>query len=177
MAIDWDAIETALVSFAKASAGYATGQVIMSDQSAPTPSGDFVMVSLGDVRIVGPFDDVATHFDAARPLGEEIEYKSNGVRSLTVTFTAVTNNVTGSSMARGIIDNLIGSFSLPSRRSILTSAGLVQYDMGAAIDLTNLVDTKFYGRAALDVNFYLTDSLSDFVGYIETVEVQGTETV
>ncbi len=60
--------------------------------------------------------------------------------------------------------------SLPSIRTALGAAGLSPFDMGAPLENGPLVGTKWEARALLEVRFYVTRTVSEFLGYIETCE-------
>lgn len=62
----------------------------------------------------------------------------------------------------------------PVKRQGLTAAGLAVFQVGAILDLTELVETGFESRAQLDITMGIASNRDEDLGAIEKVEVTGT---
>ncbi len=162
----WATIEDALRVWVKAGSGLGDAKVIWLDQTGARPAAPFIELKLGDIVPLGGVDPVETATDLMRPAGTEIELKVAGVRAFTVSLQAYTATVTGAATARALLSLVQTALSLPSVRAALDAAGVTPFDEGEVHNLTGLLGTKFEGRAALDVQFYVRETLSEFTGFI-----------
>jgi hypothetical protein len=84
--------------------------------------------------------------------------------------------MTSSGTARDLLSRAQSALSLPSTISAFDAAGIAELKADGIRDLTTLVETSFEGRAAMDVTFGLSDSVTGRVGYIETISLTGNVT-
>ncbi len=172
MPCDWRAIENALSSWVRTASGLDTAHVYFGDQNGPQPAtGVFITIRLGDIVPLGAYDSIDfSNQNLGAPNGTEIELRTFAPRSFTVSlqcFSAVTVTP-GAVPATGkdILGKVQNALGLESVRYALNAAGLVPYDIGTVQNVSALLETAFEGRANLDVLFYTTDDISEFVGYI-----------
>lgn len=174
MAIPWIAIEDALVEWIARESGYAADRVVWSElENAPRPSGDFIELRIGDVLRRG-LDEKRTLTDLGRPEGEEVELRVRGVREFSLTIQAHTDDTVGELAARATLEVIRDSLSKNSVREAFSAVGISAFDDSPVRPLNELVETNYHGRASLDVRFYVSSQVSDFVGFIATVEGENT---
>lgn len=175
MARDWGAVQDAIRAWVKTASGLADGAVIWSHQDGPRPSRPFMTVRLTAITATGD-DWVESLYDGDRPAGQEIEKRVTGTREITVSVQAYTGSSTGSSTATALLTKVQIALALPSIRAALNDAGIGVLSRGSVTDLSAVLEDKFEGRAALEARFTTTDDISEYIGYIETVEVTETTT-
>lgn len=179
MMLDWTAIEDALREYAFTATGLGPQALIFEGQngSVPDPTSPFMTIALGDLVKKGR-DSVSTRFDAGE-VGEEIRIQTFGLRKLTVTFQAFGPKTTtpdnSEPTARTLASKLEAYIELPSVRGRLNAAGLGVLEVGPVRWLPKLVNTKFEGRALLEVKFAVGQGAEDALGYFD--KVSGTATV
>jgi hypothetical protein len=167
MAINWEAVEAALFTWVQTASGLNANNVIWSDQDFEPPDDDYVTLRLGDLVRVG--QDGLTHiFDAGQPNGEEIEFRTKGVREFVVSVNAFTNQTGGGTGARALLDKIQAALALPSKRDALNAAGVGVLDEGRVQNLSQLGAADFVGRATLEVRMMITQTASEKTGYIAT---------
>lgn len=165
----WCRIEDALRTWVKAASAYPDARVIWADQTGTRPAGDIITLKISDISMVGLMDEVTENTDLSRPAGKEIEMRADGIREFTVTLQAFTSAVTCVSAGTAILGRCQTALGLSSVRSALSAAGCSPFDVGPVQNVTALNHALFEGRAMLRVRFYTRESLSDYVGYIATV--------
>lgn len=165
----WSIIEDALRTWVKTATSYTDAKVIWADQTGARPSGDIITLKISDVTQVGMTDEVTENTNLARPAGTEIELRADGIREFTCTLQAFTTAVTSATAGTFILGKCQTALALPSVRSALSTAGCSPFDVGPVQNVTALNHTLFEGRAVLSVRFYTRETLSDYVGYIATV--------
>lgn len=170
MAANWVTIEDALRVWVKSATGYADSAVIWAEQTGARPSGSIITLRLGELLPIGAYDELTSNTDLLRPAGTEVELKVEGMREFAVSLQAFGASTTGNSTGRAVLAKCQAALTLPSVRTALAAAGITPFDIGAVQNISALSHTKFEGRAILEVRFYVRDSISEFTGYIETVE-------
>lgn len=154
----------------KAATGYSDSAVIWAEQSGSCPLPAFITLRLGELLALGAFDELVTETDLLRPAGTEVELRAEGLREFAVSVQAFGPSTTGNATGRAVLAKCQTALMLPSVRTALAAAGITPFDIGPVQNVTALVHTKFEGRAILEVRFYVRDSISEYTGYIETVE-------
>jgi hypothetical protein len=72
--------------------------------------------------------------------------------------------------SREILGSVLSSLALPSQLdNLYNNGGLVLQDQGSVQNISIVIETKWEGRAALDVVFRLTDSVVENTGYVDGV--------
>lgn len=170
MPANWTAIEDAIRAWVKTGSGLADAKVIWADQTGARPAGPFVTIRIGDLLALGAVDEVEELTDLGRPAGQEVEQRVVGLREFPVSVQAFGPAVAGAGTAREYLSKVQTALALPSVRDALEAAGVSSFDQGVVRTVNELVGTKYEGRAILECRFYLLESVSEFSGYIETVE-------
>lgn len=170
MATAWATIEDALRTWVKSATSYPDARVIWAEQAGSRPSGDIITLRLGDVVPLGVVDDVVQETDLNRTAGTEVELRAEGIREFGLTLQAYGSAVTGTSAARAALAKCQTALALPTIRDALETAGVTPFEIGPVQNVTALNHTLFEGRAVLEVRFYTRDSLSEYTGYIASVE-------
>ncbi len=168
----WATIEDGLRAWVKTASGLADSQVIWADQAGARPAGAYITLQLGPIVALGACDEVETHYDEDADAGEEIELRVNGRRSFAVSIQAFTPSVTGASTARALLSTVQTALGLPSVRTALAAAGVTPFESGPVNYVPALVGTLFEGRATLEAQFYTRETVSEYLGYIDTVETE-----
>ena len=137
--------------------------VIFSDQATPRPTRPYVTIRLNPQVTEGMFDeDLGVDNDGIATI--------RGYRTVTVALQSF------GPRARDIMNVLQGSLSKESVRSTFFNGNdLSLINTGEILNLTNLLDTEFEERAAMDLMVGFAQEITDDVGRIETVEVTGNE--
>lgn len=168
--LDWSAIEQALVDWLHTETGL---PVIWLDQTGPRLTTDFIGLSLAQGGSIG-LPAERRQGDNPNPSGQggdEVEIDIVQRLRLSLTIQAFTASVTGSACARAQLIKAQTAIEKPSRRAALRAAGLVLEDRGTVQNTSGLLQTRFEGRALLQMSFSATDLASEFTGYIATVNV------
>lgn len=171
MALNWATIQTALHAWIVAGTGLAVGRVVWANQAMPQPQRPYVTLRLMALAPVG-HDGVHSTTNLAAPAGEEVTLTVEGRRHLTVGVQAYASAVTGAGTAAELLAKAQTALSLPTVHAGLRAAGLAVLNEGGITDLSALLETKFEGRAAMDVRFHCVDEVAEKTGYIATVEIE-----
>lgn len=167
-------LEAALFAFAKAASGLADAAIIFDSQDGISPqTAPYMTIRMGDLVKVG-MDATRYDYSAARPAGQEIHRASTGLRELAVTFAFFTPDVVGSATARTLAATVEASLERASLRDALNTAGLGVLAVGPVRWVPKINNTKFEGRAVLEVRFAVPQGSLDVTGYIKTVNVEPT---
>lgn len=165
-------LEDALHAWVVAGSDLAASHVIWSHQTgARKLDGPFATIRIGGATPIAAFDEAAEYTDLGRT-DEEIEIRVEGIRELPVTVQFFSPDVTGVDTTYELAARTQLALGLPSIRDELATAGLTVFDNGAVQNVPVLIGTAFEGRAVLEVRFYAMRTLSEFVGYIDTVNTR-----
>ncbi len=170
--LNWEDVEDAIRAWVLTGSGFEESRVWWRNQKIPQGQTDFCVIGLGELIPLGAFDGHETLTDLTRDDGQEIEIRVRGERELRVTVQTFSDAVTGNGAAKSVLSRIQASLGLPTIRKALNDAGLSPFDRGSITDLTALVGPNFEGRASLDCRFYLRETLSEYTGYIETVDAE-----
>lgn len=166
--IDFVAIETALRTWL----GAATGAVVIfADQDGPQPPLPYLTLGLPGLRREGGADELRDETELKAPAGQEVVLSTYGPRELTAHCQAFTAPTTGVGTARELLQQAQSALGRPDVLEQLAQVGLAVIDEGAVTVLNLVLETRFQGRAALDVRLRVTDGSASRTGYIETVSV------
>lgn len=168
--MSWAAIQDGLREWVRDGAGLADGKVIWADQSGPRPAMPFADLRIGPSVPLGAVDELSDDTDLGRANGQEIELRANGIREFHVTVRLFTAGTLDDTAARALLARAQLALTLPTKRDALEAAGVTVFDRGAVENLSALKDAKFEGRAMLTIGCYTIESLSEYVGYIDSVE-------
>lgn len=177
----WTDIEAALRTWLKTGSGFADAAVIFADQDGPKPGRPFLTARIGDATPIGI--DAAQEIvrSGSPPAGEEIELRAGGIREFAVVVYAAAATKTGNATARATLLKVQAALALPSVVAAFDAAGISCFDDGRVQNITTVLDSAFESRGLLSCRFYCRETVSEYVGYIATVELEdvaaGTSTV
>lgn len=154
----------ALVAWAAAASPL---KVMRADQNAPVPKDDanppktlpYVTLKLGTNTRVGedhvglPDNDGNAHIV--------------GNRELIVSLQAIGNG------ALDGLEAIRSSLGKPSVQDTFCAAGLAYVESMPILDITNLVEVNFIERGSLDIRFRTDSVITDNVGIVAHVEIEG----
>lgn len=168
--IAWETLEDAVRTWVVAATGLAADRVYFADQDLPVSEvAPRVSIRLGDLIPVGQ-DGFDHDYDPSRPAGEEIEIKAKGMRTLAVDLQAFAPTTVGpGTTARSVLAAAQAHLSLPSVRTTLNSAGLGLLQQGTVQRVPQPRQAMQEDRATLSVLFAVSQSVTERLGYIETV--------
>jgi len=139
--------------------------VIWSDQNAPTPNGDYIVLKIPTVRNPG-----GTDWESKPNATEEIE--TQGDREVILSLIAV--GETG----MDILTNLDSSLNLSSNLELLCQNKLAYVGLESeATDITTIIGNSFETRAAAEIIFRISKNYSaagDTVPAVTSIDVDGT---
>ncbi len=177
-ATDWTAIEDGVRSWVKYASGMSDGQIIFSEQAnegasgAARPSGmPFLTIRMGDISPLGAVDEVEELTDLNRPAGMEIEERVGGMREFSVSIQAFTGAATNTlNAARALLSRVQTGLTLPSVAGVFNALNISCFDRGHVQNISALLGNRFEGRASLECRFYVRETISEYTGYIKTVQ-------
>lgn len=168
--MSWATIQDALRGWVRDASGLADDHVIWADQSGPRPAAPFADLRIGASIPMGAVDELSDSTDLGRANGQEIELRATGVQEFRVTVRLFTAETLDDNAARSLLGKTRLTLTLPTIRDVLEAAGVTVFDRGEVQNLTALKDTAFEGRAMLEIGCYTIESVSEYVGYIDSVE-------
>lgn len=163
--MDWPKIEDALHAWLKGATGVTC---IWAEQSGPQPKPPYCTLRIDGPRRLGGADELRQEAD-----GHDVRQLAAGQRELTVQCQAFTAGMNGQATARELLTKAQARLSLPAVQEQLADVGLSVIDEGNVQNVSTVLETKWQGRAALDVRIGCADSAEDRVGSIESVEFAG----
>lgn len=175
MAANYTAIENALHEWATRSTGLAPARVVWEAQGGPRPAHPFASLRLDTAS--SPGSEQRTR-DADAPVpGAEIVLEAIEQAEATVTLQVFTETTTaGGGSAFALATRARNALGLDSYVENLDAAGVAVISRGSVQNLTGVLETKFEGRASLDVRVRFVDGAEDLTTWIETVETETTFT-
>lgn len=171
--IAWDAIENAVRAWVLPASGLASNRVYFADQDVPaTEAAPRVTIRIGGPVHLG-IDAIEQSFDPGQPAGQEILQTARGFRTVTVDLQSFAPTMVGAGdTALAVMAKIQAALSLPSVRYALNAAGLGVLQEGSIQRIPQVRQTINEDRATLSVRFCVTQSISERLGYIESVEVR-----
>jgi hypothetical protein len=164
-------MQTALVAWLRG-AGFDAQRVYLAEQDGFSPDelGDdaFATLKLRSFATAGPEVVRIVHEDADP--GEEIEYRVQSHGILVVGVQAHTPKTVGDNSALAKLRRACTRLALPSVHKALSAAGLSLASAGDVLDVSTRLDTRWRGRASVELRFNALDDVSERLGYIATVE-------
>lgn len=163
----YEEAENAIVNWIKAvlprklNAVFWDMQDVVESTHSKQPRLPYVVLSLGAPERVGYGDKVYTSQDV-------YTYTFRKKCNLTI-------NVFAKDKHLEMIESLINSLDLDSKRSILRKAGVAVWTNEPPVDISELVTTKHEYRAAVDLTVSYGKEHEETVGEINTVNYEGTE--
>lgn len=174
MAITWATFESTVRAAIVSACGLASAEskVIWSHQNGTRPALPYITLRLTPMRTLG-IDGTRHTYNGAAPAGTEITLSHGGMREFGLS-VQVFGDVLGSTGAVATMEALKSSLNKVTIREALEAAGVSFFDFGQVVDLTQIEDTAFEGRAAMEIRGYTTQEITETLGYIQTVDTTGT---
>jgi hypothetical protein len=153
--------------------------VIWSYQSAPRPKYPF-----GSLEIIAgpiaasPARENRTTTDLGRDPGEEIEIETTVPCTITVrgqAYVNLTDSREPQYNAMNLVTRAQSRLHLPSVQQDFYDANISVINDNGVENISEVLNDAFVSRAALTVAFGATLSLSEFTGYIKTVQIISTD--
>jgi len=173
----WVGYQAAVRDWLVASTGIPTERVIMSNQNGPRPAVPFAEVAFDELVPLGAVDAVDQSFDASGDPGAEVTITSHGVRDQGVRVRVYTDRAVGDSSARVLLARAQAVLALPGARAGFHAAGATVWDRGTVAPIPAVLDTRWEGRAELEIRLYVEVQATEQVGYIETLVLTDAVTV
>lgn len=175
--MSWVAVENALVAWIRAASGLPESAVLLANQKATQPALPFIELKLSPPRrSFSSRPSVVQSYDGSAPAGQEIALTAVFEIEITVQLQAFTDPTSGDSDARSLLQQVHDSLGLESTLQPLRDVGLGLSDAGDIVDLTALANTKFQGRAALDIVFITSSEAVEKNTYVATIGLTSTVT-
>lgn len=168
-AVDWAAVETALQAWVQAACTGVTGfQAVFAQQSAVRPPEPFATIKHDGGGARG-LAETSLVYNGAAPAGQEVELNTREHTEFTVSVQVFTKDVLGAASASALANRIRNAAVKQLQGDAFATVNLAVVDRGTVQNMTDLLDTRFEGRAALDVRFRVSDGAQDKTGYIATV--------
>ena len=178
---DWATAEQGLARIVATAGGFSAGKVIWEGQTATRPALPYVSLSRSNeeclsftaeqVVSANPHGHGGDEHATPPVIGTEllIDYYVDTEFHLRVqVFTA---EVIGNNAAPAVLSRLHNYFDTDAALQALEAIGLVCVERASVVNLTGLVETKFEGRASLDIRMRTGDGGQEAVTYIGSVEL------
>lgn len=174
--MDWQAVETALQTWAKNASALPDASVIWGKQTGPRPARPFVEMTHDGPRPLSPFVERRVSDTPGAPAGNEITLDTSGPVEFSLTVDVYTLAVIGSSSAVALAGKMAANLDLGSVIDSLDAAGVAVVDRTAIQDLSALFEEAFEGRASFSVRLRSTDGATETTTYIATAPVPASLT-
>lgn len=182
MPANWTAIEDALQAQVARAVGFAGAKVIWEDQKLPRPARPFLTLAISeDLTEESPERyqrnnpaGVAGTLTPTVTIGTELLVGTTGNVEFTLRVQAFTAEVIGNSSARAQLVKVRNAFAADSYCDALASSGIAVISRSTVQKLTEVLETKFEGRAALDIRCRVEDGHEETQTFIETVQITTT---
>jgi len=171
MALNFTVLQKALQDAIVSAAGLADSKVVWARQDGTRPSAPYLTLNLSPMRTVGL--DGTRHTYNAASTGAEITLSHGGPREFTLTVGAF-GSALGSASAVALLEGVKSALGKVTIREALEAANVSLFDFGPILDLTQVVDAAFEGRATVDLRGYTTQEVTETIGYIQTIDTTGT---
>lgn len=156
MPLNFETIKTNLYSWATANSGGAS--VIFLNENAPRPAQPYVTLFLSSLNQIGedytPESDVNGLVDMVGDREFTLQIQTYGSDCITR------------------LENLRSSLQMQTVLDTLRANGIVFVNHFGINDLTELLDSRFEKRGAMDVLFRIGQNYTDNLGLVETIEVE-----
>lgn len=172
MALNFTTFEKALQDAVVLASGLADGKVIWARQDGTRPAAPYVTLDLTSFSVIG-IDGTRHDYDAEADPGAEITLKHGGMREFGLA-VVVFYGTLGAAGAMALAETIRTSLSKVSVREVLDAANVSIFDFGRVLNLTQVVNTVYEGRAVFELRGYTTQEVTETIGYIQSAEIEGT---
>ena len=170
MALVFSTFQKALQDAIVTASGLADGKVVWSRQDGVRPAAPYFTLNLTPFATLG-IDGTRHTYDEDADPGTEITLSHGGPREFGLTVVAFGDGL-GDGSAMNVIETLRGGLNKITVREALEAANVSFFDFGTVVDLTQVIDAGFEGRATTTLRGYTTQEVTETLGYIQTVEVE-----
>lgn len=153
-----------------ATSGLGDGQVVIANQNARAPVGDYLTLKMNGPKTLGGPKGETHAYDENADLGEEITLTTEGPAELAVSLQCFTVDPDG---AQDVLERVQSGLQLSTVRGALQSGGFSFIDYGNVQSIPRVYGAAMEGRATLDLRGYCVQSASAKVGYIAEVKGEG----
>lgn len=182
MPANWTTIENALQAQVVRALGLAGAKVIWEGQKLPRPVKPFVTLQIeadDGAALPEPYQKnnpagVAGTLTPTVTIGTELLIGTTDNAEFTLRVQAFTPEVIGTSCARALLLKVKNAFGADSYTDALFASGIAVIDRSTVLNLTDLLETKFEGRAALEIRCRVEDGHEETQTFIETVQITTT---
>jgi hypothetical protein len=176
--IDWEEIRKAIEEWlSKLVFANQPTDVIWEDQGTPRPALPYLSLkrTAGPSRL-GSVDETREGQDLTQPLGKEIEIQKLGPRAFTLTIQAHTAQPLSMDLdAFAILSKIEASLDQDETLEIFDDAGLSKVGVEGIVDLSQVENSDWISRAALDIRFNTMSVITKRTGYIDKVQVSSDD--
>lgn len=167
---DW---KKALRTWIRGSSGLEDSKIVFSQKNTIRLPVPFITIRLGDLLSLGATDEIKRTTDLTKPAGEEITQTVVGRREMSASIQCFGD---GDESSMSIMSRVQTSLGLTSVSDALNAAGVSVFDIGTIRNITAINETAFEPRHLLEVRCYVSEEVSESVGYIKTVQVTNLNT-
>ncbi len=174
--INMETFENAVHEWFSTNTGLMT---IWRQGSAPQPERPYgSLLRIAGPVAVSPHWEIRNSTDLTRAAGREVAQEACVLCRITISCQAHIAQPDGSDPnqnAEFYINKAQSSLSLPSVGAVFRAANMSVLQPGEVQNLNQIVEDSFESRANIDVIFGASLSLTEYIGYIKTVQVESTE--
>lgn len=175
--MDFSDLEDALYDWVVAASGLNGNNVIWSDEEGSSPSGTYMVLRIGPMLQLGAFDaHQLIIVEGETDPTKDLEFRTLGQREFALEIQCFGDQTTGDSSAFSALSKVQDSLSLPSTIEALGLKNISPFDIGQIENKSAVKAADFEGRSVLEVRFYTFTTASDFLGYIEAIDVKDEST-
>lgn len=148
-------------------------KIVFSQKNSIRLPVPFITIRLGDLLSLGATDEVKRATDLTKPAGQEITQTVIGRREMPVSVQCFGD---GDESSLQIMSRVQTSLGLTSVSDALNAAGISVFDIGDIKNVTAMNETAFEQRHLLEVRCYVSEEVSESIGYIKTVQITNLNT-
>lgn len=180
--IDWETIEDAIYDWLTGAVeGFSAivPEAIWENQNIPQPAYPYASLLVTSHTKEGGRDEIRASYDAARPLGQEIELLATGPVQFTLALSFHVDAAQGgnesASRARSLAAKAQASLGLPAVIDHLGAAGLSIVAEEGVVDTSVVINGEWLSRATIDVRLRTASQMTQRLGYIDKVELESSQ--
>lgn len=171
MALVWSSVRAAVHAFVVAASGLSDQLVGWADQDLNSPDQDaalWIVLHQGGIVPLSSQDEKRQTYDAARGVGQEIEFEVVGPRS--VTFKVEAFGVAPFA-AQDLLSQVKTKLQLPILRGGLTGAGIGVLGKSEVRNTSAVRNADFESRAEFEIRCHVSETATERTGYIDRAEI------
>jgi len=155
-------LQDAIFDFIVSASGFAEDKVIWNLPGIKRPEPPYLLLSISSgPRKTGNAETIYT--------GTQDQFKYPFRKEITLTVNSYAD-----SGWLSVIGDITNGLELPTKQLILRDAGIAILNSTDPLDLSELLETDFEGRGAVDIFLAYTEEIIDTTGEIESVKIDQT---